>query len=53
MNSDIKILNNQKIIAENISDINCRSCKYYINKKCKLYIPIEHECLILIKNAKL
>ena len=46
-NSDSRILHNQKLITNNMCDKNCRSCVYYKNKNCVLYIPNENLCLIL------
>ena len=50
--SDNKILQNQKLIENNISVARCKSCPHFTYVSgavgCKLYIPDETICLILI-----
>ncbi len=55
-NSDNKILRNQKLIADNISVASCKSCTQFTYVSgivgCKLYIPDETICIILINEKQ-
>lgn len=54
-NSDNKIFENQKLIANNISVATCKSCPQFTYKSgipgCNMYIPDETICKILQEKA--
>jgi len=44
-----KLLNEKKRLIERLQNPQeCRSCPFYINNKCRVYVPMDHKCLILL-----